>query len=316
MKKLITLLSIISASLAYGQQDVQFTQFMQNRYFYNPGVTGGSGSICLVGVHRSQWVGIENAPVTQNLSAEMPLQILHGGIGIQFQQDKIGYFQDLTIGLSYAYQKELNNGGVLGIGLQLDFRNKSTVSGASWLAPDGSTGQNDPNIPNLGVSDMSIDPNFGIYYQDQNWWGGVSTMKTLEATAELENGSGSVASYAHKRSFIFMGGYNYNLSNSNITLMPALLVKSDLVSTTTDIHLGAMYNNKIWGGVTYRLQDALGIMAGYQINPDFKISYSYDMTLSNLKSASGGSHEILIGYCFKIEIPERVPGSIRDPRFL
>jgi len=58
------------------------------------------------------------------------------------------------------------------------------------------------------------------------------------------------------------------------------------------------------------------LMAGYYINPNFKITYAYDLTLSNLSTASGGSHEILAGYCFKIEIEPKEPGYYRDPRFL
>ena len=114
-----------------------------------------------------------------------------------------------------------------------------------------------------------------------------------------------------------MGGYNYPLNNTDIVLQPALLVKTDFAaSPSMDIHLGATYNNKIWGGVSYRLSDALGLMAGYYITPNFKITYAYDITLSNLSAASGGSHEILAGYCFKIEIEPKEPGYYRDPRFL
>jgi hypothetical protein len=47
-----------------------------------------------------------------------------------------------------------------------------------------------------------------------------------------------------------------------------------------------------------------------------KLGYSYDHTLSDISAQGGGSHEVMLGYCFKIERPEKIPGSYRNPRFL
>ncbi len=312
MKKFATPLLILLTFGVYGQQEIQFTQFMQNKLYYNPGVSGASGSIALTGVHRSQWVGFDNAPTTQNFNVSAPINLLHGGIGVSITNDQIGNFKDITAGISYAYQMQLGN-GQLGIGVQADFRNKNVISGAEWITPDGML---ESGIPTGGASDMAIDVNFGLYYQTADFWGGVSTTRMIEAVAELEGSVGGISKFKGKRNYIFMGGYNYPLSNTNIVLQPALLLKTDFVATSADINLAATYNNKIWGGVSYRLGDALGLMAGYYITPDFKITYSYDLTLSQLKSASSGSHEILIGYSFKIEIQEKEPGYYRDPRFL
>lgn len=44
--------------------------------------------------------------------------------------------------------------------------------------------------------------------------------------------------------------------------------------------------------------DAIIILTGYKISPNLKIGYSYDMTVSNLLSHTGGAHEISITYEF------------------
>lgn len=313
MKKYATALLLFGAVFAYSQQEIQFTQFMHNRMYYNPGATGAAGSICITGVHRSQWVGFDNAPTTQNLNAEVPLEMLHGGVGLNLTNDQIGFFNDINVGLSYAYQMPLAN-GTLGLGAQVDFRNKSVTNG-EWITPDG--GNSGPAIPQTGSSSFGIDANFGVYFQSTELWAGVSSTRLLETNADLDGSEGGITSFKGKRTYILSGGYNYPLNNTDIVLQPALLVKTDFAaSPSMDIHLGATYNNKIWGGVSYRLSDALGLMAGYYINPNFKITYAYDLTLSNLSAASGGSHEILAGYCFKIEIEPKEPGYYRDPRFL
>ena len=112
-----------------------------------------------------------------------------------------------------------------------------------------------------------------------------------------------------------MGGYDLDLQNGFV-LQPAMMVKTDLVTTQLDINAAVEYNNEIWGGVTYRVYDALSIMAGYQITKDLRASYSYDLTTSSLRNSSSGSHEIMMSYCFTIEIPPKEKGSYRNPIFL
>jgi type IX secretion system PorP/SprF family membrane protein len=112
-----------------------------------------------------------------------------------------------------------------------------------------------------------------------------------------------------------MGGYDLDLGNGFV-LQPAAMVKTDFVTTQLDLNAAATYNNEIWGGVTYRVYDAMAIMAGYKLNKDLRVTYSYDLTTSKLRTSSSGSHEIMMNYCFTIEIPPKEKGSYRNPIFL
>ena len=312
MKKTrIALFAILCSSALWAQQDVQFTQFANNKIFYNPGVTGAGDAICLSAAHRSQWVGFDNAPTTQNFSANIPLNFLHGGLALNFTNDMIGYFQDITVGVGYGYQMDLL-GGTLGLGLRADFRNKNVTSGV-WAPPQT---MNDPSLVALGSTSMATDLSFGAYYQQETWYAGLSSTRLLE-TKDILNATGGSANaqIRGQRHYYFMGGYNLDLGNG-IVLQPAAMVKTDLVTTQLDINAAATYNNQIWGGVTYRVYDALAIMAGYQITKDLRATYSYDLTTSSLANSSSGSHEIMMSYCFTIEIPPKEKGSYRNPIFL
>ena len=312
MKKTrIALFAILCTSALWAQQDVQFTQFANNKIFYNPGVTGAGDAICLSAAHRSQWVGFDNAPTTQNFSANIPLNFLHGGLALNFTNDMIGYFQDITVGVGYGYQMDLL-GGTLGLGLRADFRNKNVTSGV-WAPPQT---MNDPSLVALGSTSMATDLSFGAYYQQETWYAGLSSTRLLE-TKDILNATGGSANaqIRGQRHYYFMGGYNLDLGNG-VVLQPAAMVKTDLVTTQLDINAAATYNNQIWGGVTYRVYDALAIMAGYQITKDLRATYSYDLTTSSLANSSSGSHEIMMSYCFTIEIPPKEKGSYRNPIFL
>ena len=310
-KTLIALFAIVCSSALWAQQDVQFTQFANNKIFYNPGVTGAGDAICLSAAHRSQWVGFDNAPTTQNFSANIPLNFLHGGLALNVTNDMIGYFQDITVGVGYGYQMDLA-GGTLGLGIRADFRNKNITSGV-WAPPQT---MNDPSLVALGSSSMATDLSFGAYYQQESWYAGLSSTRLLE-TKDILNATGGSANaqIRGQRHYYFMGGYNLDLENG-IVLQPAAMVKTDLVTTQLDINAAATYNNQIWGGVTYRVYDALAVMGGYQITKDLRATYSYDLTTSSLANSSSGSHEIMMSYCFTIEIPPKEKGSYRNPIFL
>jgi len=66
--------------------------------------------------------------------------------------------------------------------------------------------------------------------------------------------------------------------------------------STVDVNIKANYKNQLWGGLSYRTNDALVIIAGYNIKEKINVSYSYDVTLSKINSYSAGSHEIVVGY--------------------
>ena len=310
-KTRLALFAMLCASAIWAQQDVQFTQFANNKIFYNPGVIGSGDAICLSAAHRSQWVGFENAPTTQNFSANVPLDIIGGGLSVNFTNDMIGFFQDITAGVGYGYQASLA-GGTLGLGVRVDFRNKNVTSGV-WAPPQT---MNDPSLVQLGATSMATDLSFGTYYQRDNWYAGLSSTRLLETKDILTaNGGTGNAQIRGQRHYYLMGGYDIDLQNGFV-LQPAMMVKTDLVTTQFDLNAAATYNNQIWGGVTYRVYDALSVMAGYQITKDLRATYSYDLTTSSLRNSSSGSHEIMMSYCFTIEIPPKEKGSYRNPIFL
>lgn len=319
MKKKYFFLALLMPLLAVSQQDVQFSQFMFNRIYYNPGVAGSGGAICINGLHRSQWVGFEGAPVSTNLNANIPIRGIGGGIGVNIVSDQIGYFNDVSAGLSYAYQLDLAR-GTLGFGLGATFLNRG-LANAVWQTPDQGgmiPGSIDPQLPAGNASGFQVDLDFGLYYQDNNIWAGVSSTRMIENTVEVDNqiDIGNTF-FRNARHYYAMGGYNWAIPASNWEFRPSFLVKmAPGGANTFDINAMGVYNNQIWGGVTYRLQDAIVAMLGYQVMPSLRIGYSYDIGTSALAGETGGSHEVFVSYCFKIEIPPRMKGSYKNPRFL
>lgn len=300
---------LISRSL-WAQQDVQFTQYYHNRLGFNPGAAGSGEGICVNMGQRLQWVGFEGAPNTLNVNASIPMDVLHGGLMLNVVNDRIGFFEDVSAALGYAYQMDLG-AGKLGLGLAVDFKNKN-VRNAQWIYPDNPS---DPAVVGNGATSFTPELNFGAYYAADNWFAGLSTSRLLQSDAPF---SGSSARFKSTIHYFLTGGYSLDLPTSvPIRITPSVLIKSDLNSNlSVDLNANALVMEKLYAGLGYRNQDALSVMLGYQIMPSLRASYSYDLTTSSLSAYSSGSHELFLSYCFTIEIPPRINGSYRNPRFL
>jgi hypothetical protein len=53
-----------------------------------------------------------------------------------------------------------------------------------------------------------------------------------------------------------------------------------------------------WGGLSFRMKDAVSILLGYNYDDKFSFGYAYDMGVNGLRKFNTGSHELMIGYRF------------------
>lgn len=298
MRKIILSVSALFIGMsAFAQQDFQFTQYMYDRLSFNPGFAGIDGKICATGIFRQQWSGFDGSPQTMLLNVHGPVKPLRGGLGLSVFKDKLGQFNDTYARVSYSYHLGLPTGGTLGIGIAGGIVAKSVT--ASWLPPDGiSTISTDNAIPDANVSQTTYDLSLGLYYAGPNYYVGLSSTHLSESDL-------NTIGYLNKRHYYVIAGYNWTLPGSgDWMLKPTIFVKSDAASTQVDISVRAMWKNMVWAGLTYRLQDAIAPIVGYQQpvkNGMIKIGYSYDITTSEIKNYSKGSHEIMVNYCFNLD---------------
>lgn len=308
MKRFLFSVALCSLGVAgFAQQDPQFTQNMFDRLSVNPGSAGTNEAICATVFYRNQWSGFAGNPVTGMINIQSPVKPIRGGLGLTLYNDKLGQETNNLVRLAYSYH--LGAGpGTLGIGLSGGIVNKTLKS--DWIATDGVLG--DVAIPDAGVSNTTYDLAFGLYYTiPKRMYVGLSTTHITETS--MENLNIDLA-----RHYYIMAGYSYDI-NSEFTLKPSVFAKTDAASTQIDLNCTVLYNNMVWLGVTYRTADAIAPMIGYQTqigeNSMLKIGYSYDVTTSQIKDYSSGSHEIMLNYCFKLVPPSKVQ-KYKNVRFL
>jgi len=315
MKKIYIFLVFSCFSVALlAQQEPQFTQNMFNNVFTNPGYAGINKRICITTLLRQQWVGFKSTlkdgssvktnPETYLVSIDAPIRAIRGGIGVSIYSDKAGFQNDLGVKIGYAYHLGIGS-GLLGIGLQVGFLNKSIDYTKFNPIEDG-----DPLLIGTGKkSTLITDLSFGLFYNiPGKAYAGISSTQLLQSKMKFVS-SGEARL---KRTYYITGTYHWTIPSApDWELSPYVFIKTDFASAQYDITAMAKWRNMIWAGLSYRVQDAVAILIGaYPFNQpnskealkQLKIGYSYDITTSALgrSGRSSGSHEIMVGYCFKI----------------
>jgi type IX secretion system PorP/SprF family membrane protein len=303
MKKLLAVVAASClSSLVLAQQDPQFSQNMFNRLYVNPAYAGSSEAICFTGLFRSQWVDLDGKPETFVFSGDMPLANNKVGVGISVSPDKLGFEKTLTAKLAGAYRFTLGS-GALAVGVDFDYI-QHEIDG-DFRAPET---QNDPAIPANGVNGNTFDLGGGLYYSSERFYVGFSATHLMESSVDLDKFSKDF-----KRHYYGMLGVSFDVSPM-ISLRPSVFVKNVTDNTTFDVNLNAHFNNRFWIGASYRNEDAIVALAGLNITEQLRLGYSYDITTSEIKDYSSGTHEIMLGYCFNVK--KKITPVIKNVRFL
>ena len=91
---------------------------MYNTVAVNPGYAGSRGVTSLFLQHRSQWVGLDGAPVTNVFSINKPVSNTNLGYGISMVNDRIGVSDNNTFSVDFSYSIPLSNASKLSFGLK------------------------------------------------------------------------------------------------------------------------------------------------------------------------------------------------------
>ncbi len=316
MKKGVFAVLILLVSVdAFPQQDPQFSQYMFNLTSVNPGYVGSTDMISLSLINRQQWVGFDGAPGTTFFQANAPVKPfgIKSGVGLSIMNDRIAFNKDLGINAYYAYRLDIGP-GTLGIGLNVGLINKALD--ASWEIPgelgtDFTPPENDPAIPDEKESRMAFDLGFGLFYNTENLYFGLSSSHLNQPEIKYVDKNASYIS----RHYYAVAGYRLQMPNPAFEIMPSVILKTDGKVNQIDASAIVRYNKKFWGGVSYRAGDAVIGIIGIEMFNGVRIGYSYDFTTSDIGNYSDGSHEFTVGYSFSLSL-EKTPQKYRSIRFL
>lgn len=286
----------------FSQQEAQFTQYMYNTISVNPAYAGSRDVFGVLGMYRTQWVGLEGAPKTANFTVDTPLSE-RVGIGLSVINDQIGPSDENDIAVDFSYNIPVSDTYRLFFGmkastnlLNIDFT-KLTI----YNPTDAQFQNNVENkfSPNIGA---------GLYLQSDKGYVGVSVPNILETSHYVHS---QLSTAKDKMHFYFIAGYVYDLSYY-LKFKPALLIKAVAgAPLQTDLSANFLFNDKLTLGAAYRFNAAFNAMAGFQISDTLLIGYAYDADTSKLGNYNSGSHEIFL----RFDLFDFNSGRAFSPRF-
>jgi type IX secretion system PorP/SprF family membrane protein len=290
--RIIGLLIMLTSLSGFSQQDAQYTQYMYNTIVVNPAYAGSRQAMSIFALHRTQWVGIEGAPVTNSFSVNTPISESKVGLGLSFVNDQIGPSDENNIAVDFSYTMPVSQKYKMSFGLK---------ASANLLNVDFTKLDQYPGDPIFEDNiDNKFSPNIGIgfYLHSDDSYIGISAPNLIET--EHFDGSASSSSTSHiateKINYYLIAGHVFDLSPS-LKLKPSLQTKYvQGAPLQVDVSANFMIDEKFVAGLAYRWSAAVSAMVGFQASDSWFIGYSYDFDTTDLADYNSGSHELFLRY--------------------
>lgn len=296
----IVVLTIIVSPL-FGQQDPHFTQYFDNTLFVNPAYAGSRGMLNMTAMHREQWVGFEGSPRSTTFSIHSPLRYESVGMGMTVVNDQVGPIKQTMFYGDFSYTLKFKKSDrKLSFGLKggVNLINVETASLKTTESDDPKLLQNVRN---------SMNPNFGIgiYYHTPKFFVGASTPKILENSYD-----GTSKSNLEKRHYYGIVGGVFRLA-TDWKIRPTAQIKlTSGAPMSIDVSAAGIYQDKLWFGLMYRLDAAVGVFVQYQIVDQFKIGIASDFGTQAIRNYNYGTFELMLSYDFNFR-----KDGIKSPRY-
>lgn len=267
--------------------------YMFDPLLINPAFAGTQVQLSATSIYRNQWVNFPGAPKTLTFSAHSGFKQNRVGLGIIAGKDQIGIHDESSLYFTYSYKLPLSR-----------FDKSTSISfgiqgGFNALRSDY-TLTISREEDKFGVY-RSFNPNFGagVFFKNKKYYAGISVPYMLNSELLTVNSAFQSAARRYRYYYI-SGGFTQKLSNS-VKIVPSTLIRlQDKAPVSFDLTLITVLYDAVGIGVSYRLNDSVIGLFELQLNENFHVGYAYDLTSSDIRQYSNGTHEIMLNYRIKI----------------
>lgn len=280
---------LIFSLFAEAQQDPKYSQYMFNPMGVNAAYAGSREALSVVLTHRSQWVGIDGAPVTENFAIHSPLKNQNMALGLQILNDKIGPKNKFSVSGIYAYRIRLLS-GKLAFALRGGIYNyKYNWDKITYQDPTDNVAQSGA----VSVTVPTID--YAMYYNDKKNYIGLEfahlNRPKLPLSDSINSNLNAHVSLLAGRAFVV---------DDDLIFRGSLLMRATDYAGLLDLNISVLLEQKLWLGVSLRSNYGIIGIVQFRFNNKFRAGLSYDYAMNQLQGQTGGSYELFLGYDFNI----------------
>ena len=285
------------------QQLPHYSLYMLNDVIVNPSRLVGETDNKITLMIRDQWASFDGAPVTQSISYNHVTHNLYKG-GISVMNDVTGPISIINANIFGAYGIPLGNNQIA-LGISASFMQYSIDNSQITLENDGVFDPViDGTIERVGGNGLTI----GTTYLSDKFYVGLAAQNILSSSLDI--GVNKQNNQLEKHFYIH-SGVDIDL-NESYKIQPSVMInKIGALPIQLDMNVRADYNNILWTGLSYRVNDAIVTLFGLNFGPS-SLAYSYDITTSSLAIPSSGTHSVLFSYKFKKNEKDRDKDGVLD----
>jgi type IX secretion system PorP/SprF family membrane protein len=270
------------------QQDPSYTLYQYNMNVINPAYVGVNGYSELNLNYRSQWANLDGSPRTQSMSFGTPV-VDKMGLGLSIVNDKVFVLKQTDVYIDYSYKLKVSDSTDLYLGLK---------AGGTFIDIDlNSLGiMNDP-VFSENVSRFNPNVGLGFYLKGKKYYANLSAPSLLKSKRYEKDGV--VVTNATDELHWYAGaGYTFALSH-NIELTPSILSRFVTgAPASVDLTATTRFSDLIDIGLSYRISESFSMLGLFKLSDWIQFGYAYEMTTTDVKDYSKGSHEALLRFKF------------------
>lgn len=312
---LVFIIVNLSFSLEVKGQDYILSQPYNNAITIAPSFAGFSNGGHAALTYRNQWPSINEfkAYNTSVFGFDYFIKRYNSGVGGLISSDVQGngLVKSIDVALQYSYRIQLNRNLFLTPGVQFKYIHKaldySKYVFSENISVDGIIIDYKTPFDVEFESYNKLDASVSALLFNEHFWAGFNVDHLIPSNSSFLNEDGRIPIR-----YSVMGGYNLVYRSNNyrnyyddaITIATLLqhqgqFNQMDIGATWTKsaFQLGLWYRGFILPVSTVTSRDALICVVGLSLE-NFKVSYSYDISLSSLSDTSGGAHEISLQFFF------------------
>lgn len=282
---------MVGPSILMAQQLPQFSQYMFNEFVLNPALAGVDDYFQIRTNHRFQWIGMNEAPLTNSISFYGPHANMDMGYGATVYTDITGPTSRTGISGSYAYNIPLQKSIRLSMGLKLSML-QYRVDGTQLFPKDLSDSYIQGVVSTTYVPDAAV----GMYVYGEGFYAGFSAIQLFNNQLTIfgeKTGLNKLKSH-----YYLTGGYRYKIDEDWVVEPSTIIKASTPRQYNFEVTAKVEWQEMLWLGIGYRFDEAISIITGYNYDNKFYFGYAYDIGITELRNYNMGSHELMIGYRF------------------
>lgn len=313
--KLINRIALLTFALATATatvaQDLSFSQTYEAPLYLSPSFTGLTNGSRFGLNYRNQWPGVGNVYQVYSVAADHYFDRYNSGLGLLWVCDNQGkgLLTDNQISFLYAYEFSINKDLFVRPGLGFHFGqrkvNRGKMISYTDITSDGQYAYGGSSIEFERTKKMRFDAGASVMVYNDNFWVGVAVDHLLQPDVSFTDTESEIG-----MKITGYAGYKITYEPSYRGSEPKTItfgVNYKHQYSYNQLEIGAYwYYSPIEIGVMYRglffkvaeeidNSDAIVPSLGVNIGA-LRIGYSYDVTLSDMRSYGNGAHEVSVMY--------------------